>query len=109
MYQENASGDIYLDSHCKVCYNGGMTQPLDNTTVPVAAPSAPKTKFIIETPSARSGNCLLGSGDTEKEAWEDAYGPKPWTSYVKKCARGAWSREVTPEELEEIRADRANA
>ena len=58
--------------------------------------------FIIEKPSAISfRNCLLGQGETEKEAWEDAYGPKPWSPYVKKSAKGAWSREVTEEELYE--------
>jgi hypothetical protein len=60
-------------------------------------------KFIIETPSgARAGNCLIGSGNTEKEAWLDAYGPKPWTPYVKRCARQAWAREVTLEEFEQL-------
>jgi hypothetical protein len=55
--------------------------------------------YVIETPSgARHGNCLLGHGSTEKEAWEDAYGPKPWSDYVKKCARNAWVRELGPDE-----------
>ena len=58
--------------------------------------------YVIETPSgAHYGNCTIGSGETEKEAWLDAYGPKPWTPYVKKCAKGAWAREVSdPLEIE---------
>jgi hypothetical protein len=27
-----------------------------------------------------------------------AYGPKPWSDYVKKCARNAWVRELGPDE-----------
>jgi len=64
--------------------------------------------FIIEAPSAISGNCLLGQGKTEKAAWEDAYGPKPWTAYTKRCAKQAWCREVTEDELEQIYINRAN-
>lgn len=59
--------------------------------------------YVIETVSgARFGNCLIGSGKTEKEAWLDAYGPKPWTPYVKQCAKNAWVREVTAAELYEL-------
>ena len=61
------------------------------------------TTYVIEaTSGARYGSCLIGSGKTEKEAWLDAYGPKPWTSYTKRCAKNAWSREVTSEELYEL-------
>lgn len=66
--------------------------------------TATATKFIIETPSAISHrNCLIGEGDTPALAWADAYGPKPWSPYSKKCARNAWVREVTLDELEELR------
>jgi len=52
-------------------------------------------KFIIESESgARFGNCILGEGKNEMEAWEDAFGPKPWTPYIIKCAKKAWCREV---------------
>lgn len=61
--------------------------------------------FIVEAESGIRGNCLLGEGRTEAEAWEDAYGPKPWTPYQKKCAKRAWAREVSDSELEQIRAD----
>lgn len=64
--------------------------------------------FIIEAPSASTTtfrNCLIGDGLTEAEAWANAYGPKPWTPYVKKCACNAWAREVTADEFEEIRCD----
>jgi len=62
--------------------------------------------FIIEKPSAvyYLNNCVLGQGKTEKEAWEDAYGPKPWSTYTKKSARGAWAKQVNEEDyLNEVR------
>ena len=63
------------------------------------------TKFVIESPSSyQPRNCLLGEGDTAPLAWADAYGPKPWSAYSKKCARNAWVREVTLDELEELRS-----
>ena len=56
-------------------------------------------KFIIEAKSgAHFGNCTLGEGKTEREAWEDAYGPKPWPSGVKKMSKVAWSRQVEDED-----------
>ena len=62
------------------------------------------TKFVIEAPSAISfRNCLLGAGDTPALAWADAYGPKPWSPYTRKSARNAWVREVSAEELQELR------
>ena len=61
-------------------------------------------KYIIEAPSAVSfRNCVIGDGDTPAQAWADAYGPKPWSPYSKKCAKNAWVREVTEDELNEIR------
>jgi len=52
-------------------------------------------KFVIESPSgAHYGNCIIGEGATEAAAWEDAFGPKPWTPYARKAARKAWSREI---------------
>ena len=65
--------------------------------------------YIIESPSAISGNCLLGEGPTERAAWADAFGPKPWGPSAKRAAKAAWARTVTPEELEDIRTTRANA
>jgi hypothetical protein len=63
-----------------------------------------KRVFIIESQSGMSHRmCLLGEGATEKAAWEDAYGPKPWTAYVKKSAKNAQCREVTEDELFELR------
>ncbi len=44
----------------------------------------------------------LGEGKTKKEAWENSYGPKPWTSWTKKSARGAWIEETTPGDAERI-------
>ena len=44
----------------------------------------------------------LGEGKTKKEAWENSYGPKPWTSWTKKSARGAWIEETTPAEAERV-------
>ena len=56
-------------------------------------------KFIILTPSAISGFCVLGEGETANEAWRDAYGPKPWPDYVKRSVKKAWVKQVTHEEL----------
>ena len=44
----------------------------------------------------------LGEGKTKKEAWENSYGPKPWTSWTKKSVRGAWIEETTPAEAERV-------
>lgn len=66
-------------------------------------PEPPAKKFVIESPSAyRSHNCLLGEGDSPALAWVDAYGPKPWSPYTRKCARNAWVREVTLDELHDL-------
>ena len=55
--------------------------------------------FVILKESGISGNCILGEGATEKAAWEDAYGPKPWTPYTKKSAKSAWVVQMTEEGL----------
>ena len=47
-------------------------------------------RYIIKTQSGISGLCNLGDGQTEKAAWEDAFGPKPWTPYQKQQAKKAW-------------------
>ena len=60
-------------------------------------------KFIIESQSGIQGTCLQGEGETEQQAWEDAFGPKPWTKWQKKCAKNSWSREVSEEELENLK------
>ena len=60
-------------------------------------------KYIITKESGvHCGSCVLGSGDTKAEALEDAFGPKPWSSYQKKSARDACVREVTDEEADEL-------
>lgn len=63
------------------------------------------TVFAIQAPSAyRMGvNCLLGSGATEAAAWEDAFGPKPWTPSTRKAARNAWATSMTEEEFHNLR------
>jgi hypothetical protein len=56
--------------------------------------------FVILASSAISfRNCLLGEGNTEKEAWIDAFGSlkKP------KHAKTAFCKEVTLDELDELR------
>jgi hypothetical protein len=58
--------------------------------------------FAILKPSAISGTCVLGQGDTANEAWLDAYGPKPWSSYSKMSAKGADCVEVTQDELDAL-------
>lgn len=55
--------------------------------------------FAITKPSAISGTCVLGQGATENEAWTDAYGPKPWSDFNKRSAKGANCVEVTEDEL----------
>ena len=61
------------------------------------------TKFIVSKLSGiHAGSCIIGTGDTKQKALEDAYGPKPWSSYAKKSMRDACVREVSLEEYEEI-------
>lgn len=55
--------------------------------------------FIIKKVSGISGNCTLGEGATKAQAWEDAFGPKPWTSHVKRSAKDAWVEEVPEEKI----------
>lgn len=65
-----------------------------------------KTTFVILTPSALGFGrrpCFLGEGSSEKEAWLDALGPKPWTSWTKKVKRNAWCEEVSEDQLWDIR------
>ena len=62
--------------------------------------------FVILTQSGvHAGVCLLGEGTTTQEAWEDAFGQKPWTPYVRQCATRAWVEEVDQKELENLRAN----
>lgn len=69
----------------------------------------PKLKmFAILKPSAISGTCVLGQGDTANEAWLDAYGPKPWSSYSKMSAKDAFLVEVTQDELDTMHEASAN-
>jgi len=56
------------------------------------------SKYVIKKVSGISGNCDLGEGPTEKAAWEDAFGPKPWTPYQKKSAKDAWVVKVDADE-----------
>lgn len=64
--------------------------------------------FAITKPSGISGTCVLGQGETAKEAWEDAYGPKPWTSYQKMSAKGADCVELTQRELDDLHEQSLN-
>lgn len=61
--------------------------------------------FIIQAPSAyRLGHlCLIGQGETESQAWLDAYGPD-WKVTAKKMIKrsGAFCLEVTDEEWHEM-------
>jgi len=61
--------------------------------------------FIIQAPSAyRLGYlCLIGQGQTEAEAWAEAYGPD-WKVTAKKLIKrsGAFCSEVTDEEWQEM-------
>jgi|APCry1669189070_1035195.scaffolds.fasta_scaffold177012_3 hypothetical protein len=60
--------------------------------------------YVIEKPSAIRGNCLLGEGTSKAAAWLDAFGPNP----SKQMKRGAWCREVTEDELNDLRHESAN-
>jgi hypothetical protein len=56
-------------------------------------------RYIIKTESGvHSGTCNIGDGATEKEAWEDAYGPKPWSDFSKKSAKKAWCEKTDSDE-----------
>jgi hypothetical protein len=56
-------------------------------------------RYIIKTISGlHSGTCNLGDGPTEKAAWEDAFGPKPWCDNRKRHAKKAWCVKVDSDE-----------
>jgi hypothetical protein len=55
-------------------------------------------QYIIKTESGISGICNLGEGLSEKAAWEDAFGPKPWTDYQKRSAKKCWCEKVESDE-----------
>jgi hypothetical protein len=50
--------------------------------------------YVIKAVSGISGTCNLGDGPSEKEAWLDAFGPKPWSDWQKKSAKRAWCEKV---------------
>lgn len=57
-------------------------------------------KYAVLMESAISYRlCLLGEGDSPESALVNAYGPKPWPKSARKCI----VREVTLDELEELR------
>jgi hypothetical protein len=51
-------------------------------------------QYIIKAESGISGTCNLGDGKTEKAAWEDAFGSKPWTDSQKRSAKKAWCVKI---------------
>jgi hypothetical protein len=52
-------------------------------------------RYQVETFSAIDGRRLvMGGGETKASAWEDAVGPKPWTSYQKTVAKKYWIVET---------------
>lgn len=56
-------------------------------------------RYIIKTTSGvHGGTCNLGDAATEKLAWEDAYGPKPWSDSTKRSAKKAWCEKVDSDE-----------
>ena len=56
-------------------------------------------RYIIKTQSSlHSGTCNLGDGETEKAAWADAFGPKPWSDYAKRNAKKAWCVKIESDE-----------
>jgi hypothetical protein len=51
-------------------------------------------QYIIKAESGISGTCNLGDGSTEKDAWADAFGPKPWSDSTKRATKKAWCVQV---------------
>lgn len=64
-----------------------------------------KTFVILKVSGATGKTCLLGEGDSKDAAWEDAYGPKPWTDFSKKSAKDAFVKEVSEDELNDLRSN----
>jgi|TARA_R110000824_G_scaffold260665_3_gene449331 hypothetical protein len=53
--------------------------------------------FTVVVPSAiNNAELMLGWGRSEQAALEDAFGPKPWTSYQRRSARNATVRNYGP-------------
>jgi hypothetical protein len=46
--------------------------------------------------------CLLGHGDSEEEAFHDAFGPKPWSPQQRRSAAACNVRKVDQFELNEL-------
>ena len=61
--------------------------------------------FIVTKPSGiyPERQCVLGEGPTKAQALENAYGPKPWTPYLRRSASLADVREVTEDELDALK------
>ena len=59
---------------------------------------------IIKSQSAVNPlrDCILGHGSTEPEAWEDAFGPAPYTRSQQLAMKRAHAVEATPEEEEKV-------
>jgi len=55
-------------------------------------------QYIIKAESGIRGTCNLGDGNTEKAAWADAFGPKPWSDSTKRAAKKAWCVQVQSDE-----------
>jgi hypothetical protein len=55
-------------------------------------------QYIIKAESGISGLCNLGDGITEKAAWTDAFGPKPWSDSTKRFAKKAWCVKIESDE-----------
>ena len=48
-------------------------------------------RYQVQGRSAIDGrNLIMGEGETKKEAWQDAIGPKPWTPPLKRWAEKFW-------------------
>lgn len=65
--------------------------------------------YVIEGQSGinQFKKCVIGSGATEKEAWLDALGPKPWSDRSKKLKKiyvcrkleAAWNEKTCAENI----------
>jgi hypothetical protein len=68
--------------------------------------TTPATTFVVQTESGvHRGTCILGEAATERAAWEDAFGPRPWSPSTRRAARNAWVSEMTEEQLNDVRED----
>lgn len=75
----------------------------NTTTATGAETSAAQTIWLILAESGinQFRNCILGEGTTEKNAWEDAYGPEGKKARSRRVR--VWAEHVTDETYFDLR------